>query len=72
MKKNDTNIKPIYIENLFIDQNVLAEIKQRCTKNKEFIEIFKNKLNYFNEIKSEMTITHRKRPWHDKKKKTAV
>lgn len=54
MKKNDSNIKPIMIENMGIDENDLIEIKQRCTKNKEFIEVFKNKLSRFVEIKNEM------------------
>jgi hypothetical protein len=55
MKKNDSNIKPIMMENLQINENDLIEIKQRCTKNKEFIEVFKQKLNHFSEIKNEMS-----------------
>jgi hypothetical protein len=69
MKKNDANIKPIMIDNIFLDENDLIEVKQRCTKNKEFIDYFKQKLNRFSELKNEMQTQQRKRPWHDKKKK---
>jgi len=44
MKKNDTNIKPLMIENIEVHESDLIEIKQRCTKNKEFIDVFKKKL----------------------------
>ena len=37
MKKNDKRLKPIFYENIGVDQNHINEILDRYTLNEEFI-----------------------------------
>lgn len=51
MKKNDNNIKPVLIANLNTNPEDLEDIKYRCTKNRDFVVQFKDKLSKFENIK---------------------